>query len=188
MFDVAAFDVKKYDEILSRGLSKGVGSREGSMCIEAAICTVLGLPHGDDPQCVTNSVRSFKTALNDKTQWASEESRAAGLRDLGLAQLGSKGVVNDLDFTRLLAKKTIQVLIPALFRDALKHSPKWLEAADKCEREGTREAALHAKRCAACAADADAKSGEKYLVMSAGLALEALKELGSPGCALLEKR
>lgn len=47
-FNFQTFNVQKYDELLNNGLSSGLGSREtGQMCIEAAICTVLGLPHGD---------------------------------------------------------------------------------------------------------------------------------------------
>ena len=112
-FDIGTFDVKLYDKIIARGLSTGVGRRDGQMCIEAAICTVLGLDHGDDPKCVAASVRSFKISLND-SQWSSTEARAAGLRDLGLAQLGSLGVVDDL------------------------------AAADRCEAEGTYEPAARA--------------------------------------------
>ena len=37
------FDVARYEEILSRGLSKGMGDQDGQMCIEAAICSTLGL-------------------------------------------------------------------------------------------------------------------------------------------------
>jgi hypothetical protein len=58
-FDVATFNVAKFDEILARGLSMGMGRRGGSMCIEAAICCVLDLPHGDDPGCVAAAVRGF---------------------------------------------------------------------------------------------------------------------------------
>ena len=67
-FDVEKFDVAQYDAILARGLSKGLGSRGSNMCIEAAICTVLGLEHGDDPKCVAEAVRSYKITLND-AEW-----------------------------------------------------------------------------------------------------------------------
>jgi hypothetical protein len=63
-FDLKKFSVKKFDAILARGLSHGMGSPDGQMCIEAAICNVMGLPHGDDPGCVVASVRWFKLALN----------------------------------------------------------------------------------------------------------------------------
>ena len=43
MFDVKSFDVAKFDSILARGLSNGLGKRGGQVCIEAAICETLGL-------------------------------------------------------------------------------------------------------------------------------------------------
>ncbi len=98
---INTFNVAKFDSILEeRGLSKGLGTQEGSMCIEAVICYVLNLPHGDDPKCVANSVRDFKITLNDKN-WSSPQARAKSLRNLGLAQLGSLGIVNDKDFSKV---------------------------------------------------------------------------------------
>jgi hypothetical protein len=131
-FDLNKFSVSKFDSLLSRGLCEGVGQREGQMCIEAAICTVLDLPHGDDPGCVSPAVRSFKISLND-SGWSSPEARAKGLRDLGLAQLGSKGVVNDVEFSSRLAIKVTQKLVPKLFREIFKDKPELLAHADKCE-------------------------------------------------------
>src|SRR5882762_3359604 len=86
--------IAKFDKILERGLCTGVGTRDGQMCIEAAICAALDLPHGDDPQCVEPAVRAYKIALNDAPYWVSPASRAKGLRDLGIAQIGSRGVVD----------------------------------------------------------------------------------------------
>ena len=76
-FDIATFDVAQYHALLDRGLSQGMGHRDGQMCIEAAICTVLGLPHGDDPQCVSFAVRSFKVSLND-CPWSSRPRPRVG--------------------------------------------------------------------------------------------------------------
>jgi hypothetical protein len=157
-FDVNTFDVKRFDDILKRGLSHGVGQRNGQMCIEAAICTVLNLPHGDDPGCVSKSVRSFKIVLNDK-RWSSPEARARGLRDLGLAQLGSLGMVDDKQFVTILSKKIIQTLLPAFIKKLYPTRKDLLEAADVCEKAGTREAAIKLKKLsddAAAAAVADA--------------------------------
>ena len=114
-FRVEDFDVKQFDSILSRGLSGGLGRRDSQMCIETAICTVLNLPHGDDPKCVSNAVRLFKISLND-APWSSPKARAKGLRNLGLAQLGSLGVVDDVEFVVRLSKKIISSLLPKLFR------------------------------------------------------------------------
>ena len=150
-FDVAGFDVARFDAILARGLSKGVGKRDGQMCIEAAICTVLGLPHGDDPDCVPESVRSFKVALND-ANWSSPEARAAGLRDLGLAQLGSKGVVSDESFAQAIALKTVQVLLPTLLLEIFPNDAKFAAIADRCAKATDLQSAASAAEAAASAA------------------------------------
>src|SRR5579864_5625503 len=100
--DFAVF-VPKFDEILSRGLSSGLGKRDGQMCVEAAVCAALNLPHGDSPTYVTPAIRAFKIALNDSA-WSSEAARASGLRRLGIAQVGSMGVVDDVQFTTLLSQ------------------------------------------------------------------------------------
>ena len=151
MFDITTFNLKKYNSILSKGLSYGLGNRKDQVCIEAAICQVLGLPHGDDPGCVSSSVRSFKIALNDSA-WSSSKARAAGLRELGLAQLGSKGVVSDSEFSQRLVKKIIQVLIPALFREIFPDNERCLQAAARCQLEGTAaaEAVAGCRCCCLC--------------------------------------
>ncbi len=215
-FDLSTFDVKKFDEILSRGLSKGLGNSDGSMCIEAAICNVLGMEHNDDPKCVAISVRSFKILLNDKN-WSSPEARAKGLRSLGIAQLGSLGVIDDLEFTKRLASQTIKTIIPKLFRQIFPNNEKCLNAVVKCENEGTSDAAYAAADAADAAAAADAAynaadaaynaadaayaaadaavynavyavyatANDEYLILSADIALQILKDMGSPGCSLL---
>lgn len=187
-FNVSTFDVKKFDEILSRGLSDGLGNRNGQMCIEAAICTVLDLLHGDDPQCVAKSVRSFKISLNNK-KWSSAEARAKGLRDLGLAQLGSLGVVDDKIFVKRLAEEIIGQILPKLFRKLYPKNVKFMELVDICEKEKSRKSAVNLKNAAAAAAYAAAAAKEKdsYLILAAKIALDILKEMGSPGCQLLEK-
>ena len=50
----------------------------------------------------------------------------------------------------------------------------------RCEKEGTVESAK-----SDAVADAASTANDKYLILSASLALGALKELGSPGCAFL---
>jgi hypothetical protein len=246
-FDLTKFDIKKFDEILARGLSQGLGNPEGKVCIEAAICMTLGLPHGDDPGCVSSAVRSFKISLNDRL-WSSPKARAIGLRDLGIAQLGSRDTVSDTKFTIRLAKKTIRTLIPTLFREIFPENKSCLDAALRCEIEGTSAAAYAAADAASVAsfaahvaaayaaadaasvasfaahvaaayaaayaaahavadaaayagaasvadsaayaaeavnADRSTKTGDKYLILVANLALEVLRELNSPGVALL---
>ena len=141
--------ITAYNKILARGLCSGVGTRGKQVCIEAAICEAAGLPHGDDPQCVAASVRSFKIALND-SRWSSASARAAGLRDLGIAQLGSKGVVSDVEFSKRLAEKTTRILIPKLFRELFPTDKKLLAVALRCEQEGSYAAADAAAAAAIC--------------------------------------
>lgn len=192
--------IPKYDAILERGLCKGVGKPDGQMCIEAAICTALGLPFGDDPVCVASAVRAYKIAINDKI-WSSPQARAKALRDIGIAQIGSKDIVNDEEFICRLSQKTIQVLIVHLFRNNkyTKNNLKLQELTNICEKEPTdincrklaaatdaaaTAYATAAATAAAAAADAAtaAAAADAYLIMSVNLALEVLKELKSPGC------
>lgn len=201
--------IPKFDAILERGLCKGVGKPDDQMCIEAAICTALGLPFGDNPICVARTVRSYKIAINDKI-WSSPQARAKALRDIGIAQIGSKDTVNDEEFIRRLSQKTIQVLIVHLFRNNkyTKNNLKLQELTNICEKEptdincrklaataatytataATYTAATHAAHAAhaaahaAHAADAADAAADDYLIMSVNLALEVLKELKSPGC------
>ena len=43
------------------GLVKGVGSaKPGRLCVEAAVCYGLGLPHSDNPTCVSPALRALK--------------------------------------------------------------------------------------------------------------------------------
>ena len=143
--------VPKFDAILARGLSAGLGVRDGQMCIEAAICAALDLPHGDKPSCVEPAVRTYKIALNDSA-WSSTRARAAGLRDLGIAQIGSARIVAGRVFARRLAEQTIRVLIPQLFRSVLSHDTKCISAAQHCEDEGSASASTAAASTASAAA------------------------------------
>lgn len=118
--------VKKFDEALSRGLCEGLGDQDGQMCVEAAVCYAMGEPHGDDPKCVEPSVASFKIRLNDSTGWEDEFSRAAGLRRVGIAQLGSKGVVKEAKFAELLLVHCVRRLIPAVVKAAFPHDKAWI--------------------------------------------------------------
>jgi hypothetical protein len=174
-------DVKKYDAILSRGLCKGIGKRGSQVCIEAAICEALGLPHNDDPVCVSKAVRNYKIAIND-ANWSSPEARAKGLRDIGLAQLGSLGVVDDVAFSTRLAELTIRELIPSLLRAVFPDNETLQSAALRCEQDGTNAAAYAASSAAYAAAY------DKYLLLSVSLAMRVLRELCSPGCELLEAK
>ena len=145
-------------KVVDAGLVSGLGSPEpGKMCVEAAVCFALGLPHGDDPKCVGESVRRFKIRLND-AKWSSDEARAHGLRKLAVAQLGSDAI-DQAEFRKLLAEGTIRRIVAVALRAAAKLNPKHADALEaaavRCEVEGTREAAKNA-RAASAYASADA--------------------------------
>jgi hypothetical protein len=179
-FDLTKFNIKKFDEILERGLSSGLGTPEDKVCIEAAICMTLGLPHGDDPGCVSRAIRAFKISLNDKT-WSSPRARAAGLRDLGIAQLGSKGIIADTDFVTRFQEKAIRIFIPAVFREFFPENKICLEAALRCETE----ASIDAVEAAASAADSIAdKSATRYF---ARVAFDASKRIAQASIVFPEE-
>jgi hypothetical protein len=141
------------------GLTSGLGRRApGEMCVEAAVCYALGLPHGADPQCVSENLRSLVIRLNDFA-WSSNLARAHGMRRLALAQLGSKGHLDEKEFSRRLVDHAIRVTVPKALRAAASvisdetQKAALCAAADKCEKEGTEEA-VYAARSAADAADA----------------------------------
>src|SRR5690348_10879298 len=105
-------------EVVDCGLVRGVGVAEpGKMCVEAAVCYALNLPHGDNPQCVSPALRSLKIRLNDSS-WSSDQARARGLRRLAVAQLGSAGVLDDREFTKRVAALAIRTCVPAALRAA----------------------------------------------------------------------
>ena len=159
---------EKVRDTVDAGLVSGIGEPvPGQMCVEAAVCYAMGLPHSDQPSCVAPVLRRLKIALNDKS-WSSPQARAAGLRRLAVAQLGSAGVLDEREFTRRVAAMTIRTVVPLALRAAatrvrgLARLPEHAErgvhlflegAAVTCERDGSRDAARKA-RAAAYAADA----------------------------------
>ena len=145
---------RKVLSTVDAGLVSGLGvPKLGEMCVEAAVCFALDLPHGDIPPCVGAAVRRAKIRLNDAA-WSSNEARTKGLRRVAIAQLGS----NKLDqgeFSKRLATEVICQILPIALRAAGKRNPKHsipLEAAAfLCETEPTRDSALKAHAAAAAA-------------------------------------
>ena len=149
-------------QTVDAGLVSGIGVPEpGRMCVEAAVNYAMGLPHGDNPSCVGSAVRAFKIALND-APWSSPQARAKGMRKLAIAQLGS-GRIDQVDFANRLVQEALRVTVPY-----------------------AESAAEYAAKCAArCAAKYAAESSDEALVLLAGLALDVLIEMKSPGCQFL---
>jgi len=115
-FNITTEFVKKLLEIVDAGLCEGMGEQvPGQMCVEAAVCYAMGLPHGDQPTCVSDAVRTIKIDLNDAS-WSSDQARARGLRRIAVAQLGSKDVVDDVTFIRELSTRCIRRFVPGMLR------------------------------------------------------------------------
>jgi hypothetical protein len=182
---------QKVLDTVDAGLVRGKGIPEpGKMCVEAAVCYALGLPHGDDPACVSRAVRGLKIVLND-SNWFSNDARAKGMRRLALVQLGSAGVLDDQEFSRRVAKYSIQVMVPIALRAAASlqkdqhHKSALEDAAKRCETEGTQESAQLAARSAdsawsaAWSADSAADSAAARSANSAAAARSAARSADS---------
>lgn len=143
-------------EIVDAGLTIGKGRPEpGKMCVEAAVCFAFGLPHGDNPPCVGEAVRSFKIALND-CRWSSDEARANGMRKLAIAQLGSDKI-DQMAFGKAVYFKGVQRLLPFVFRQVAqdvveKYKAKYLEHANLCAVTNFEDAERTAKDASSYAA------------------------------------
>ena len=139
--------VMKCLNVIDQGLVCGLGVPEpGKMCVEAAINYALGRPHGDDPGCVAKSVRSLKITLNDR-KWPSNKARAKGLRRLAIAQLGTKGTLDETEFA---IRCTLLVYRAP---DFVAWAERWLSGEDRT-RESAEAAAWSASAAAAYAASA----------------------------------
>ena len=175
--EITETHARKIVELLGHGLVKGIGVQEpGKMCVEAAVCYALGLPHSDDPGCVSPALRRLKIGLND-SRWSSTMARAEGLKRLALVQLGSKGVLDDREFVRRVVDVTIRRAVPVGLRAAARVNPAHtvaLEAcAVRCEQEGTRESCEEARRVARAAYAADATPAYAYDAADAAYAYAA---------------
>ena len=171
---------EKVLKVVDAGLVSGMGKPvPGQMCVEAAVCYALGLPHSDDPKCVAPILRSLKIRLNDSS-WSSDKARASGLRRLALIQLGSKDNLDDKEFARRLVDLAIGKQVPIALRAAASvhkdsnHKAALLAAADRCEKERNKEAALNARDISRAARDnADASA---YAYASASASANWLKQ------------
>lgn len=125
--------VTKILEVVDHGLCDGMGDPiPGQMCVEAAVCYALGLPHSDDPKCVSHALRELKISLNDES-WSSNEVRAKGLRRLAVAQLGSKGILDDAEFVSRVSALVVKTVIPKALRTYITQLPLNDQDLSKCE-------------------------------------------------------
>jgi len=92
---------RKVLETVDAGLSKFRGiPQPGFMCVEAAVTYAMGENFSDYPSCVERNLRDFKIGLNDRDGWIDKAGRAAGLRRISIAQLGSAGVLDWSQFCK----------------------------------------------------------------------------------------
>ena len=152
----------KVRDTVDCGLTSGMGKPiPGEMCVEAAVCFAMGLPHSDEPTCVSKAFRSLKIALNDGP-WSDNKARAKGLRRLAIVQLGSSEI-DDNEFARRVVEMTIRKIIPIAMRAAAlihpmpEHKLALENSALLCEKEGTKSAAESAAESAAWSAAESAK-------------------------------
>jgi hypothetical protein len=136
------------DYLRTYGITKGLGEPvPGKMCIEALVCHVMGLPHGDEPTCVGSEVNKFKIGLNDKP-WSTPFTRAKGMERLGIAQLGSD-VIDQKEFKDALWLALGQKISPLIFRyfaTKTKNNIALLKHADTMEKVATLEEARSKQR------------------------------------------
>lgn len=179
-------------EVVDAGLVKGLGSPQpGKLCVEAAVCYAMGLPHSDQPSCVLPALRALKIGLNDAA-WSSDNVRAAGLRRLAIAQLGSD-TLDAVVFAERVAMHSVRIVLPRALRLA-GLEPEAL----KCEQAENPSAAARAAARAAYAADAAyaaadaahaaayAAARDSFLSWYVEEVVQILIAMDAPGCAYLD--
>ena len=181
MFEITREIAIKVRDTVDAGLVKGKGIQiPGQMCVEAAVCYAMGLPHSDEPPCVSAAVRSLKIGLNDSA-WSSDKIRGRGMRRLALAQLGSAGTVDDAEFNRRVIEVIIRRFVPIALRAAASvhhkqiHKDALEAAAVNCEKAETSWAASEAARAARAASWAASGAARAASWAASGAASEAAR-------------
>jgi hypothetical protein len=171
-------DARRVLQVVDFGLVSGLGTPEpGKFCVEAAICYALGLPHGDQPECVAECIRRYKIRIND-ARWSSNEARTKGMRRAAIAQLGSTSI-DQRKWANYVIEQVIRRILPLSLRRAAElhkdkvHAARLVEAALRCEQEGTKESAQNAKTAAAYAAAAAAAAAYAAAAADAAAAAAA---------------
>ena len=209
MYPINENTVSSLLSVVDRGLSKGLGKPiPGQMCVEAAVCYSLGLPHGDDPLCVAYSLRQLKIIIND-ADWSSNAARAKGLRRLAVAQLGTKETLNEREFVKrvviMLVKTTIADIVKGKTLRSKCRAVETIKEAREAAiavsnapvvySDAVYAAAYAANAAAADAADyaadavryaaADANTGDTVLSDFCENVVQILIDMKSPGCEFL---
>jgi hypothetical protein len=115
----------------------------------------------DDPGGVLPDLRLMRRRLT-RSPWSGPAARQPAMRRLAVAQLGSVAL-DAADFRARVVDFTVRQTVPAGLRAAAavnpKHATSLLDAAERCERDGT-SAALETARQAARAASNDSEDVE----------------------------
>lgn len=193
---------KKIVALANKGVTSGLGTPQpGKMCIEAVVCYALGEGHNDAPSCVQHDVRDFKIDLNDTVGWLTNMSRGRGLKRLGLAQLGSEGVINGREFNAEVLRLILCKYVPQdLLRGtpsadavriamALKRNPSPRQI-NALRREMDNHGFLprgyyDIQVIEHCLHDLSKTQCDALLASIAEDVVQILKRLGSPGCKYL---
>jgi len=116
-------------------------------------------------------------------RWSSPEARERGLRRLIVAARGSLGVVDELEFSRRVARLAIQWGVPAALRGKMRRHERVLNAA------ACADTATHAANAVTYYAVAAAASGpgvrDDALAAFAERVIQILRDLHAPGAACL---
>jgi hypothetical protein len=201
--EITSAHIAKIHALLDAGLVQGLGVPEpGKMCVEAAICYALDLPHSDDPGCVHPALRQLKIRLNDGI-WSSNKARADGMRRLAIAQLGSKDALDAHVFASRCATLAIRMVVPFALRGVANvvgdvHGPILLGHADKCESNPTTAAVRRAADAARSAAYASYAAYAAYAAArsayaaaignAAPVAADAADDAACAACAAIRRR
>lgn len=122
-------------KVVDQGLCSGLGGgtdddgnevgKPGDMCVEAAVCFALGLPHGDRPPCVAKWLIDLKIHFNDEGQWIDNKARGKTLRRLAIVQLGTRGIKGFTEdaFNKKFKERMLTKVFPAIHKTALAKKP-----------------------------------------------------------------
>lgn len=182
--------VQKLLDTVDQGLVQGLGEPiPGQMCVEAAVCYALDLPHNDNPKCVDMALRKYKIALNDG-QWSSNAARANGMRRLAVLQLGTSEGFDTHYFAEELALRTVNILLPKILSDS-----GYTDFSEACTKSSTLRMAYNAAYTSTngmfnesvyyAALTAVYADHDIYLLLSANIAEDILIEMNVPAVKYL---
>jgi len=164
-------DKKILDIYFSRGLTAGIGSADGQVCIEAVIALATGQMLTDRPSCVSHVDRAFWIGIND-APWSSPEARAAALRPAVLPQIGTAGTDRG-PWVRALVLGMIREVLPLALQAAASAAPNHaallLAAAELCAAAPDLASAAEAAKASKAASSSKAMAMTARATMAAAL-------------------